>query len=53
MDMFMCVFEVIDEELIVIVDVGRVGKEDFVCLMCIKEVMRADGSLRLVFDVWR
>ena len=52
-DMFTRVLEAIDEELIATVDAGRAGKEDFARSMRIKEAMRADGSLRLVFDAWR
>jgi len=52
-DMFTRVLEAIDEELIATLDAGRAGKEDFARSMRVKEAMRADGSLRLVFDAWR
>lgn len=52
-DMFTRVMEAIDEEVIATVEAGRSGKGDFTLSMAIKDAMRADGSVQLIFDAWR
>ena len=52
-DMFTRVMEAIDEEVIATVEAGRIGKSDLSLSMSVKDAMRADGSVQLIFDAWR
>ena len=52
-DMFTRVLEAIDEEVVATTEAGRTGKGDLAHSMRVKDAMRADGSLQLVFEAWR
>ena len=52
-DMFTRILEALDEEVIATVETGRTMREDHALSMRVKDAMRADGSLQLVFDAWR
>lgn len=52
-DMFTRVLEALDEEVIATIEAGRSGREDQARSMRVKDAMRADGSIQLVFDAWR
>jgi exportin-T len=51
-DMFTRVLEAIDEEVVATTEAGRTSRGELAHSMRIKEAMRADGSLQLVFDAW-
>ena len=52
-DMFTRVLEAIDEEVVATVEAGRGNRDDVARSMRIKDAMRADGSLQLIFGAWR
>ena len=52
-DMFTRVLEAIDEEVVATTEAGRTSRGELAHSMRIKDAMRADGSLQLIFDAWR